>query len=337
MSTRIERRQSRSHVRRARWSGIIAGAGATMLVGLGAAGALPGVTVKATPPETPAAEAASATPGPAATHTLPAPSAATGAPGSVGETASAAGAANADANPTGMGQGAAISAAKSENAGVASTGANAATSLGSESTETGTARAVLQVGNENAQTAIQAAIDRAAAAPASGPTVAGARSTRARASSTSRAWGALPRGTNVLTVSGCAGTSDSLKTGTPQVCADIEGNLAVHFTVSATGEALTQGSVSFTLPAGTSLASLTPTASSEGTCSDPGAVTVSNGVVTISGVTCSQDSGYVWYFDATVGSTAGTYTLSGGYRTDDQPRNATNIYRLATDPTVTVV
>ncbi|MFM8303456.1 MAG: hypothetical protein ACKOA9_04030 [Actinomycetota bacterium] len=343
MSTRMERRQSRHRVRRARWTGIAVGAGASVVLGLGAAGALPGVSMGTPPAESPATTVTLPAQAQPATPVSPQAKAPAVTPGSVGAAASAAGAGNATTNPAGTVPGAANAAAKSANADSAATpaapssGGSPATPLGPSSTDTGTSRAAAQVGNPNAQAALAASAARATAAGTPRSSRTGRTSPNGRA----WAWGAAPRGTNQLTVSGCLGTSDPV-TVTPEVCTGIEGNLAVHLVVPSSGEAMTSGSVSFTLPSGITLDSLTPTTSTgsegtgAGTCSYSGSVTVSNDVVTISGITCTQDAGFVWYFGATVGSAPGTYTLSGGYRTDDQPRSATNVYRWPTELTVTV-
>jgi hypothetical protein len=115
--------------------------------------------------------------------------------------------------------------------------------------------------------------------------------------------------------------------------------VAAFLAVPPTGEALANGSFELTVPAGTTLTGNVIDAFNYGGANDctwDDSSSVSGQTLQVSGLTCPQDSGFVVFFEASVGSSPGAYTLSGDYKVNNSRRGSSNVFRYAEDPTVEV-
>jgi hypothetical protein len=141
-----------------------------------------------------------------------------------------------------------------------------------------------------------------------------------------------PRGNDQAEVSGCLSEVTPLTVGDTCVAAYIQ-------VPASTGEALVNGQFEITVPAGTTLTGTVLDAANFGTnnCTWDGSSSVSGQTIVVSNLSCPQDSAFVVFFDGSVASTPGTYTLEGDYKVNNTRRTNVNVFRYAQDPTTTVV
>lgn len=145
-------------------------------------------------------------------------------------------------------------------------------------------------------------------------------------------WKQPPRGSDQAWLSNCRGPAPLLLVGDDCV--------AAVFQVPSGGEALSNGEYTLTVPPGTTLTGTTVfdalSFGGANDCTWDETYQASGQTIHVTGLTCPQDSGFVVFFGANVASSTGTYTLSGDYKVNNAKRNASNVFRYATDPTVDV-
>jgi hypothetical protein len=144
-------------------------------------------------------------------------------------------------------------------------------------------------------------------------------------------WKQPPRGTDQAYLTNCEGPVQVIAVGDTCVTALLA--------VPSTGEALSNGEYTLTVPPGTTLTgTVLDVVPDFGTnaCTWDETYSISGQTIKVTGLTCPQDSAFVFIVGADVQSTPGTYTLSGDYKINNLRRSATNVFRYAEDPTVEV-
>jgi hypothetical protein len=144
-------------------------------------------------------------------------------------------------------------------------------------------------------------------------------------------WKQPPRGADQATLTNCEGPTPVIFVGDTCVVA--------LFEVPSSGEALNNGQYSLTVPPGTTLTGVNLDFILDfgaNPCTWDETYNISGNTITVTGLTCPQDSAFVFFAGADVESALGTYTLSGDYKINNSKRSASNVFRYAEDPTVEV-